>query len=291
MCGLHKMPGMSTQQGYGLIPGPSDVLPPAGDPVAECERIHAWWVTFILDKSWVVALSAPSMANEQEEGTVVDTPWPVPMDVYIQAASMRNNAVVGARRTVQRFLADVLADRELGSSHLSLLARAAALYERANYLATYADKSIPAGAYIDMPGLEAALASVDTSIERFKQTLPPVSAQDAQAHDLLLISGLTYAATIQLHRNFAARSATSMAKCLGAGHSIVRTAQILGPTSMAAPGGAGTARAGVVNPVIGLTSILRDHEGDLDGGVRSLRPRAALHAQLWGAVDRKPVAT
>ena len=84
LCGLHKMPAFGTQQTFTLLPAPTGILPSAPDPIAECERIDAWWATFILDKTWVVALSTPSMITEQEERTIIDTPWPIPAELYVQ---------------------------------------------------------------------------------------------------------------------------------------------------------------------------------------------------------------
>lgn len=87
MCNLHKI--LSGQQSLGaynfLTAGPA-WLPPPIDPTDEGERIHAWWMTFALDKSWVVALASPSMITETTEpGTVIDTPWPLTMEKYNQA--------------------------------------------------------------------------------------------------------------------------------------------------------------------------------------------------------------
>lgn len=90
LCGLHKMPTLGTQQGFGLLPAPTGILPPALDDVAECERVDAWWNTFVLDKSWVTALSSPSMVTEQEESTIIDTPWSVPVEMYVQVSARSN---------------------------------------------------------------------------------------------------------------------------------------------------------------------------------------------------------
>ena len=73
---------------------------------------------------------------------------------------------------------------------------------------------------------------------------------DSHAHHLLLISGLTYAATIQLHQGLTGRSATAMAKCLSAAHSIVRYTQTLGSTAMGPTAG----RVGIVNPLVGVST-------------------------------------
>jgi hypothetical protein len=81
MCNLHKM----FSQTGPIFSGVSDYLPRPADVTEECERVHAWWTVFMLDKSWVVALSSPSVIKEeQERATVVDTPWPVGMNLYRQ---------------------------------------------------------------------------------------------------------------------------------------------------------------------------------------------------------------
>lgn len=89
MCNLHKIlsgstgPPASTSLAFSAAG--QTYLPPPMDWVDEGERIHAWWTVFILDKSWVTALAVPSMINEnQEPGTVIDTPWPLTMDMYRQ---------------------------------------------------------------------------------------------------------------------------------------------------------------------------------------------------------------
>ena len=83
-----------------------------------------------------------------------------------------------------------------------------------------------------MAGLEATLSATDSSIGRFMQSLPPIERSAPlsaeTAHNLLLIYGLTYAATIELHKGFVGRSSTSMAKCLSAANNIIRTAHAIG---------------------------------------------------------------
>lgn len=97
--------------------------------------------------------------------------------------------------------------------------------------------------------MEPTLAGTDTSIEQFKQLIPPISGRDPQPHHLLLIYGFAHAATIQLHQSFAARSPRAMEKCLGAALSIVRAAQTLGSNALGLTGG----RVGIVNPVVGVS--------------------------------------
>lgn len=56
-------------------------LPAPADAVEEGERINAFWTTYILDKSWAVALGSASHINGSS-GAQVDTPWPLEIDDY-----------------------------------------------------------------------------------------------------------------------------------------------------------------------------------------------------------------
>lgn len=81
MCNLHKLLSPTGVGGSSVI----EYLPCPVDVTQECERIHAWWAVYVLDKTWVVALGAPSTINEeQERGLLVDTPWPISADLYRQ---------------------------------------------------------------------------------------------------------------------------------------------------------------------------------------------------------------
>ena len=88
MCNLHKvMSGNGRAGGQLFQPAGQAYLPPPIDHIDEAERIFAWWAVFILDRSWAVALSSPTMINEtQEPSTVIDTPWPLTVDKYAQVS-------------------------------------------------------------------------------------------------------------------------------------------------------------------------------------------------------------
>ncbi|KAI0091628.1 hypothetical protein BDY19DRAFT_904256 [Irpex rosettiformis] len=238
MCNLHKLlspPGPAGSAAPEYLPRPLDV-------VQECERIHAWWSVFVLDKTWVVALSAPSMINEeQERGSEVDTPWPIGMDLYRQQpSSSRPNP----GSTTKRFFAELLTDNTNvpngDPSCLTLLAKASALYERANYIASYLDKNTPS--------YQAVISTFDASIERFKQSLPAIERSTQlspdRAHTLLLIHTLTHSATIQLHWPLTSHSTASINRCLAAANTIVRVVQVLDVKRME-----------FANPVLGVRTI------------------------------------
>ncbi|KIP07418.1 hypothetical protein PHLGIDRAFT_420257 [Phlebiopsis gigantea 11061_1 CR5-6] len=251
LCNLHKvMSGNGRAGGHFIQPAGQAYIPLPADHIDEAERIFAWWATFILDRSWVVALAAPAMISEtQELSTVIDTPWPLTVDNYAQhAASARPN--LGS--TVQRFLADVQADSS-ALSPLALIAKASALYDRANYLASYLDRNAA--------GYENSLLALDDQIEKFKQSLPSIerasSLADERAHSLLLVHCLVHSASIQLHRSFATRSSTSMMRCLTSANTIVRVMQDV------------TKQVSVANPIIGVLTATAGEV--LLHGLRSLQ--------------------
>lgn len=91
MCNLHKVAAprrTSTSSSGDILSEFSTFLPPPRDAMEEGERIHAWWTTFLLDKSWVVALGSPSIIVEDQESstTRIDTPWPMSLEYYGQVS-------------------------------------------------------------------------------------------------------------------------------------------------------------------------------------------------------------
>lgn len=172
-----------------------------------------------------------------------------------QPASLRPNA----GSTTGRFFANVLTDND--PSYLALHSKAAALYDKANHYAAYVDKSKSRfdllGAtvhmalidvfyiHIDAAEYQASISSLDASLERFKQALPPIERPNPPsadtAHILLLTHSLTHCATITLHRPFVPRSSTSMTRCLTAANTIIRVVQ-----------GLGVQRLEFVNPILGV---------------------------------------
>ena len=158
---------------------------------------------------------------------------------------------------MQRFLADVTADG-VASSPFALVAKAAALYDRASYMASQLDGSQlsrlvfphrrltgPAAPATDTAGFEAALLALDSSVEQFTQSLPSVeragTLNEEQTHSLLIIHGLCHCATIQLHRAFIERSSTSKSRCLASANVLVRVVHEL------------TRRLKVVSPLVGVS--------------------------------------
>ncbi|KAH9925721.1 uncharacterized protein B0H18DRAFT_876938 [Fomitopsis serialis] len=58
-------------------------LTPPTDPIDEGQRINAFWVTFILDRNWSIALGRTTVLTDDEpRGTEIDTPWPRCIEMY-----------------------------------------------------------------------------------------------------------------------------------------------------------------------------------------------------------------
>lgn len=128
------------------------VLPPPADGVEERERVQAWWQTFVLEKCWTSAMKTPSVIDESKgSASVIDTPWAPIVDTHGRVrlschyfAKRAHQPPVKAAysqagRTVQRFLANVTSDNT--STALTFQAKAAALYERAAYIASLHTRS------------------------------------------------------------------------------------------------------------------------------------------------------
>ncbi len=150
LCKLHKTHSYGN---IGVLPITSAWLSPSNDAVEADERIRGWWQTYVLDKSWAVALVESSSIIEENDdpATVVDTPWPeinnnvslsqrllvtrLMLILLPQTATVR--AYGG--RTLQVFFEGTSGDTNI--STFGLHAQAVALYERASKLSSYQDRS------------------------------------------------------------------------------------------------------------------------------------------------------
>ncbi|KAL4250218.1 hypothetical protein ABKN59_006375 [Abortiporus biennis] len=215
LCHLHKI---GTVSGRGIA-GPTTqlvpMLPPPRDTLEEGERIRAWWSTFILDKSWVVAFASPSAITEDENNmvTMIETPWPFDQDD--QHTPSRGNS----GRTTSRFMSSLASGRlDTCTSILGLHSQAAFLYEKAARLASLLERN----AALDQNDFVA----LDTYIERFKQALPTLDNVDPSSrtihHDVLVVHSISQGTTIQLHSGLAQHNQSSRTKCLAAANIIVR---------------------------------------------------------------------
>ena len=144
-----------------------------------------------------------------------------------QPASSRPNF----GNTVQRFLVDGAADGG-ASSPLAMLAKASALYDRANYLSEHLDigtspiNSVPLIIKNNSTtGVNDTVQAFDNAIEIFKQSLPSVerasSFSEDQMHSLMLIYCLVHCAIIQLHRGLITMNSASLGRCMASANSVL----------------------------------------------------------------------
>ncbi|KAI0359774.1 hypothetical protein OH77DRAFT_1493304 [Trametes cingulata] len=202
-CRLHKMRS-STDQGLGRAGARHGEqvreysLPPPRDAIEEGERMRGFWVVYVMDKSWAVAMGSPSHFNGiAQSGSHVDTPWPLEMAQY-EAGGFPpeyRNAL-----TVYNFVTGGLAPPVGGrESQLTLRAKAATLFEKATILATEWSS-----ANTDRNEFYGRFVALDGLIDRFIASLPPVERSASPDHALtsLVTHTLARAATIQLRSNF-----------------------------------------------------------------------------------------
>ncbi|KAI0955774.1 hypothetical protein AcV7_006349 [Taiwanofungus camphoratus] len=170
-------------------------LPAPVDAIDEGERINAFWAVYTLDKSWAVAIGSTSHLNGAP-GAMIDTPWPLEIEDYEHGGLPAG--LLGSR-TMQTFLHDLPTNTVNGTSSVALRAKAAAVFERATYLAS---QWTPNVANVEQFSLQFVV--LDNLIDRFTASLLPihVSADRFVARDLLCTHTLARVATIQLHRNF-----------------------------------------------------------------------------------------
>ncbi|KAI0325291.1 hypothetical protein GY45DRAFT_1330474 [Cubamyces sp. BRFM 1775] len=173
-------------------------LPPPRDAVEEGERMRGFWYVYTMDKSWAVAMGSPSHFNgAAQNGTHVDTPWPLESGQYEAGGFPPDyrNAL-----TVFNFVNGGPAPPVVGrDSQLTLRAKAATLFEKATALASEWSSS-----GIDRNGFYGRFVAMDGLIDRFIASLPPVdrSGSAEAALTSLVTHTLARAATIQLRSNF-----------------------------------------------------------------------------------------
>ncbi|KAI8968630.1 hypothetical protein BD414DRAFT_518662 [Trametes punicea] len=189
-------------------------LPPPADTLEEGERINGFWTVFILDRCWAVATgSSPAFTDDEANGTLIDTPWPMHLAAY-QSYPFPND--FRTTRTVQSFISGAEDDASVAhQSILAMHAKAAILYEGATRLASRYN-----------PSSQAAFLSLDNRIERFKQALPRIERFDPSRVDVLrtalLVHTLAQCATIQLHTPIVQDRVTANSRTYQAAHAAVR---------------------------------------------------------------------
>ncbi|OCH88014.1 hypothetical protein OBBRIDRAFT_758881 [Obba rivulosa] len=183
------------------------------DTLEAGERINAFWMSYLLDKTWAVASNFdPAIPQDDASGIPVDTPWPLTMDAYEQGNLP--TAVPGSH-TIHTFLTDGVSDNTIdGASGLALRAMAAALYERANRLVSRLQAAAQPG---DL--LLSEFLALDNLISRFVPRIGhgsnSTSSPDAP-RELLVTRTLACCARIELHLQFADSTAASRQKCIAA---------------------------------------------------------------------------
>ncbi|KAL4250217.1 hypothetical protein ABKN59_006374 [Abortiporus biennis] len=256
LCNLHKL---WNPRGPATLAGGSGTLdiqigmslPPARDMLEEGDRIHAWWTTFILENVWAVALGSPSTLSDADKNTrtAIETPWPLNLSEYNQAT--RGNL----GRTVSTYLENISSGQiSSDTCFLSLHAKAALFYEKADRMASFMESNIAA--------YRNEFSTLDVILERFKQTLPPPDRVDLTnmmvSHDTLLLHTLSQCATIQLHIRFVSQNPTSRNRCLTSAQTCIRLLQAIPLRTLK-----------VVNPIIAVLWVTVSEV--ITGAIRSLR--------------------
>ncbi|KZP28644.1 hypothetical protein FIBSPDRAFT_927429 [Athelia psychrophila] len=216
-CELYKI--RSAAPLSGIIPPtlvgitrPFNLHPPQ-DSVEEGERIQAFWAVFIMDKCWSVALGSPSHFTDSDAlGTRIDTPWPLTCAEYEQGVMSPD---FQSASTVHDFQ-DGLLDLSSGQfSLVAIVAQGAILLERATLVAAQWQAGVQS---VDTVSLRDEFLALDNLIGKFQEelVLPGQFRERSPVCHQLLCNGLAYAATIQLHKGFAAVNANSNDRCVGA---------------------------------------------------------------------------
>ncbi|KAJ7509555.1 Zn(2)-Cys(6) binuclear cluster domain-containing protein [Mycena galericulata] len=176
---------------------PSGPLPPPRDAVVEGERIHACWMTVILDNLWAAALRQEPARDLHAEidASSFDTPWPLELGDYEMG---RINPTARYSRTVHKFLtgAPVL---DPSMSTITVLAKVTLLWQQSEALTRDWRSDMPPTQHA-----QAWFSALDSRIEGFRAALGPPSSMahltPAMRRTLIVAHSIGHAATIQLHR-------------------------------------------------------------------------------------------
>lgn len=223
--GLHKIRSTSfnVSSTIGILHDQPQGLYPPTDILQEAERINGFWAVLMLHKFITVALEAPSQVCGALEapGMQIDSPWPIDMDNYedgVLPPGLQGNS------TVRAFLNGYL--QEQGNSSTAALAKAAILFHRAAHLT---GQWSPNMSPRDKMAYDAAAKSVNTLIDTFRSSLPPIPKEDVghpSIRTALLTHALVDAACIKLHWIFSYAYPESKQICLTAARNIVNYGEI-----------------------------------------------------------------
>ncbi|KAF7364925.1 Fungal-trans domain-containing protein [Mycena venus] len=178
------------------------------DPIEECERINAFWTVLTLNNCWTVADGSPSNISYTDPNVRIDTPWPLD----INSSGLHNQVLPNSNfGTVTAFLGN---QPDSGVSVSALHAKAAILFEQASQLAAQYRPNMN-----NKRQFYASFKSADTSIERFKLSLPTVHSQSSR--EMIVVHSLAHVATIQLHNPFVADTDASRSRVVTSARTIV----------------------------------------------------------------------
>ncbi|KAJ7494367.1 hypothetical protein B0H11DRAFT_2277116 [Mycena galericulata] len=174
-------------------PGP---LPPVSDSVEEGERIHACWISMVLDKLWAVSLNETPNLDHQNETCRVDTPWPLEMEDY---GNGRLSPTALYSSTIQKFIGG-LPTSDTGMSTLAMLSKATILWQRAAHLSS---QWKPDMLREQTSVFRSSFSSLDSLIDNFRAALIPPNRFDhptpAMTRTLVIAHSIAHAATMKLH--------------------------------------------------------------------------------------------
>ncbi|OCH88567.1 hypothetical protein OBBRIDRAFT_779891 [Obba rivulosa] len=190
-------------------------IPAPADAVEEGERINAFWMVYVLHKSWSVGLGSPSQIND-ENGAQIDTPWPLDVEQYEQDGLSGN---FRSSRTMQMFLNNTAPYGAVhGTSTVALRVQAVALFDRATHLA-----SIWSPTMSNIERFWTDVVAFDTVVNQFISSLLPLEAAgDADTtRYLLLTHTFAWASLIQIYSPFRGMEGLSQAQDLTAARAVV----------------------------------------------------------------------
>ncbi|RXW23877.1 hypothetical protein EST38_g1966 [Candolleomyces aberdarensis] len=246
--GFHKIRSAnnSTPVTLGLTQDTPVYLDPPQTNLEEGERINAFWAVFVLHKIITVALEPPSNVCGALEapGIQIDVPWPLEVNGYLDgmlSPETRGNA------TVRSFLGGVQSSLPGSDSTSTLVAKASILFHRAAHLT---GQWTPNMQQREFQAFAAAFQTVNRLIETFRSHLPPITkheANDPAVRTLILIHGLTDAASIKLHGIFAYADSASKQHCLTAARNVIQC------------GGVNLTEVGYLNPIMGTLWMTACH--------------------------------
>ncbi|KAH9933497.1 uncharacterized protein B0H18DRAFT_1115487 [Fomitopsis serialis] len=245
---------------------------PSRDDIEECERINAFWSTFILDRCWSPILSrAPILTDAEVRGTEIDTPWPLSIEAY------ENHPLPAEWRgfqTVQRFLFDAHFSN-IEQSPLALHAKAATLYSQARRIADQFNT------YITPLGW----AELDRRIGQFIQSLPSLeSVQPGDRHlqsTLLVVYTLACGAVIALQEPLLHHS-VGTTKAVSAAFDAVNVLNRVDVRGVCVDPMVGAVLVAVANVVVRTLRLRRQSASGEANGIRMALARIRFALGVWG---------